>query len=223
LVQGSHSPQLWRGLTLDAGATIDNDTRVFRNRTNHIAGIVMQFILVTLWVLGDPPNRRGDQAADDRLGPALAAMVTFLLGAAAVTSLAIWWYPRVELDPNSLTILNPVRTIVIPRDHIQNIDESGFLVRIEADGHSYRCAGLETSLAMMMSGDPNSSTGRIVATVRPPSRDDEATPVHLERRHPTALERSPSAPPGCSLLSRHRSSPDDVSASSRRQRTLRSG
>ncbi len=169
-------------------STISNDVQVFRNRTNHIAGIVLQFMFAGLWVLNDPLQLRGDWPAGVAFGPVGAAVIALTLGCLAVIALAVWWYPRVEVRAQVLTILNPLRTVVIPRGRIQKVDDSGFLVRVQTDERTYRCAGLETSLAMMLSADPHSSTGRTLAAVQPTSDRDLTAPVQVQWRRPTALE-----------------------------------
>jgi hypothetical protein len=71
---------------IDLEPTIENDVRVFRNRTNHIAGIVLQFMLAGIWALNDPLELRGDWPGGDEFGPVGAAVMALTMGCLAVVA-----------------------------------------------------------------------------------------------------------------------------------------
>ncbi|MFI7067070.1 hypothetical protein ACIBL3_39155 [Kribbella sp. NPDC050124] len=145
-----------------------------------------------IWFLMDPMYLFGspsDASPEDRFSALDAALTTWGFGLVASLALAIFWYPSVEVSDLAITIRNPVRTIQIPLDAIDRIDDGERYVKVYANGKGYTCAGLETSLAMKMSTRDRNSTTRAMADLedRPGQRSSTAQ-ITRNLRAPSTIE-----------------------------------
>jgi hypothetical protein len=64
--------------------------QIFRNRTNRISGILLQFMLPGVWILTDPLELRGKLPEGQGFGAFGVLLVAIPLGLLALASLAVW-------------------------------------------------------------------------------------------------------------------------------------
>ena len=161
---------------------------MIRNSANPLAGLAIPVIALAIWFLNDPLELQGPIPPEERGTPLDAALFTWGLGLVSVFALTMFWYPRVEVGWESVTIRNPLRTIEIPRAAIVRVDDAGRYVRIVTRTRSYRCAGLETSVAMRLRRPGTTSTDRAMDALGHDAAES-ASPAEVRTvRRPTALE-----------------------------------
>jgi hypothetical protein len=85
-----------------------------------------------------------------------------------------------------VTINNPLRTVVVPVSRILEVDTSRSYTVVVTAERSYRCAGLENSLSMLVRQKADSSTARFSDEVR--TADVASDVVGSYRRRPTTVE-----------------------------------
>ncbi|WP_406054518.1 PH domain-containing protein [Kribbella sp. NBC_00889] len=125
-----------------------DESRPYRNRTNRVSGLLLQFMLAGVWILTDPLELRGPLPPGESFGPLGAALVAVSLGACAEVALAVWWYPSVEVHDDHVTIRNLLKTHRVPRSEIVAVDTNRAYTQIVTTTRRYRCAALENSLSM---------------------------------------------------------------------------
>lgn len=158
-----------------------------RNRANFISGLVLQPMLIGVWLLIDPWNLWTAQPVREQLGPTGAALATLSLGAAAVASLAVFWYPSVTIDDGQIVIRNPIHVVRAPAQLIEGVNADGSYPRIAIAGHVYRCMGMERSLLHQLTRAQE--FGPVLAGL-PSSEAIGPGVVSAQRRHLTRLELS---------------------------------
>jgi hypothetical protein len=164
---------------------------VFRNRTNYVSGLILQFMMIGVWILTDPLELRGPLPPDQSFGLLGAAGVPLSLGLFATLALAVWWYPSVEVSDSVLIIRNPLKTHVIPRRDITAIDTSRTYTQVITEARSYRCASLENSLSMLIRQDPDATAGDLrepTSSCRQHPDLGSATIASSSWRRPSTLE-----------------------------------
>lgn len=165
---------------------------VHRNKTNRISGVVSVILLAVIWFLMDPMYLLGspaDALPEDRFSALDAAVTTWGFGLGATVALAVFWYPSVEICEFGVTVRNPIRTVKIPLDAIDRVDDGGRYAKVYAEGAGYTCVGLETSLAMKVWTEGRNSTAQALDDLKERPRERPST-AHVVRslRVPSSVE-----------------------------------
>ncbi|MER7243184.1 hypothetical protein [Kribbella sp. NPDC000426] len=132
------------------GKSGTQDRLIVRNRVNMVAGLVIQAILLGIWILNDPLELWSSVPPSESATWAESVVMVLLMALVGIASMALFWYPHVQVEPARIVVYNPISTVIVPREAISEVDTTARHVRIRANGRMLRCWGLETSLWMQL-------------------------------------------------------------------------
>ena len=167
-------------------STNQSGIRTFRHKTNWVCAPIVQVLLAGVWVLGDPLSLRGPLPPGEALTTPQAVAIPAMMGIVGVAVMAYAWYPRVDVNDDTVVIRNPLRDVTI-RGGAEDVDLRSRHVRIKVSERWYRCWGAETSLGMQLWRKRTSSSARLAGATALHRRPADAPP-QITWRKPTRLE-----------------------------------